>query len=469
MEECNEEKKNKNLFQKIITNPMLYIMIAIILFRIGYHSFFQEYSTYTDTKTYFESYEGDIWNGKIDRFRTPVYPELIRLIAQGETQRKVVFPSVVLMQEIISLLSVIVFYMTFRKIVKSKKIAYVATIFYGCLPMLLELNLCILTESLSISLLVFFFGILMSYLQKPKVYKTIFLSIYTFFLIMLRPSFLYLLIVLGILWFLKLIIGKRERIKALIGIVTIGIVLVGISQYENLNLEQNEFKGISVVTVINQLDTIVENDLYYQYEPKDQDFYDLIKDSRSEKEKIWHLSVQNVLFDKKGYSKVGEFNSRCLDLNKEKYLQILLNRITDRVAEPLNQTYAELKDKTNIHKIELFKAITFPLNFGILYLMLIGEGIYFLCYLIKKKDIQWQRFSLLLLIGGLLGTTLLGAQAEYQRLITPIIPFVIMLLFLYLEKCIEIGKRYLRKDKNQEGKHFIEEEQENTKEVKQEF
>ena len=47
------------------------------------------------------------------------------------------------------------------------------------------------------------------------------------------------------------------------------------------------------------------------------------------------------------------------------------------------------------------------------------------------------RFYAVILIGGMIAVTILGAQAEYQRLIAPILSIIILVCASYLEKITE--------------------------------
>ena len=90
--------------------------------------------------------------------------------------------------------------MTLKKMFKTKKTADIVTLLYGCFPEIFTYNRVILTESLSISLLVMYFCLIIKYISEPTNKKTILIGAYTLLLIMLRPSFIYLTIVLAIMF-----------------------------------------------------------------------------------------------------------------------------------------------------------------------------------------------------------------------------------------------------------------------------
>ena len=119
----------------------------------------------TQTYSYLEQYNFE----KFNSFRTPVYPIFIRVIGLfGDASTEQLYTNVATAQELISLASVFICYLTMRKMTKNRIIQSIATLWYGCLPSIFHYNLCILTESLSISFMMIFFYTFVCYLQNKK-------------------------------------------------------------------------------------------------------------------------------------------------------------------------------------------------------------------------------------------------------------------------------------------------------------
>ena len=145
----------KDFLKKILNNKIWLILLIVICCRTVVYSFYSEVSFYYDTVSYVE-FEENIFKGEINAIRTPGYPYIIKAIALlGGSSR--MFINITIVQEIVSLISVVVLYMTLKKVIKNQMVNYSATLIYGCLPSIFTYNKIILTESLSISLFVMYF------------------------------------------------------------------------------------------------------------------------------------------------------------------------------------------------------------------------------------------------------------------------------------------------------------------------
>lgn len=195
---------------------IIYIFFIIILIRLIFYYNMKEYTEAFDTSSYFQNYEGSILKACIDEQRTPVYPTVYKIFKSICGTDDITYRTIILMQEIVSIVSIAVLYKTFQSIFSSKKYVYILTILYGTCPMIFCYNKMLLTESFSISFMVMFVCLLISFNKKPSIKKNILIAIYTFFLIMLRPSFLYITVYLFIVWFL-LFLNKEKRKQAIIG------------------------------------------------------------------------------------------------------------------------------------------------------------------------------------------------------------------------------------------------------------
>lgn len=178
-----------------LASDAFWVMSAGLLLRFALSLLFQPELNYPDTVTYL-NYSGNIVIGLPDPVRTPVYPYFIKLI-------HLLMPlnldtGIFVAQGALSWLSVFFFYRTASILFKSRKVAVAAALVYAVLPSLINFNKCILTESLSISFLVFFLYLFVGYLKKPTMAKAVVTTLFVFFLVMLRPSFLYLLAVMPV-------------------------------------------------------------------------------------------------------------------------------------------------------------------------------------------------------------------------------------------------------------------------------
>lgn len=438
----------KEKFLKIWKETLLLgliLVLVVIGVRLGaYHfAFTKDFYDFYDTATYsyLEGYEF----GKLNSFRTPVYPTFIRVVGLfGDDTTDELYARVAVAQELVSILSVFVFYLAMRKITKNKFMQSIGTLWYGCLPSIFSYNLCILTESLSISLFVVFLYTLFCYLQNKKIYQQILLAIETIILVLLRPSFLYLFIFFAILWFCSFIWDKENRKKVGVGIlitVLAGTVILG---YRIANQVQNGIKGLSYVDSINQADIILGMKLYGSYEndPVDEEITRIIKENiKLDVNTPWYNNTKGAILQKYDYSTLAQYNSRCIKHNWKAYSVATIRRILKIGTENVSTVLAYHQEAKRQQDIMTLTRVVFPVTFGGFYAIILLEMAFFFWNRWKKKS--WtitgqMRFYTTLLLAGMLAVTLLGAQAEYQRLIAPILSAGILIGVDYLEK---IGKQ----------------------------
>lgn len=431
----------KEKFLKIWKETLLLGIILVLCtigVRFGVYRFIltKPYEEFLDSKSY--SYLEEYSFEKFNSFRTPVYPIFIRVIGLfGDASTEQLYTNVATAQELISLASVFVFYLVMRKLTKNKIVQSAATLWYGCLPSIFSYNLCILTESLSISFMVIFFYTFVCYLQNKKIVQQILLAIETLFLILLRPSFLYLLIFFAIFWIISFLKEKENRKKVGIGIVTTVIVGIGILGYAKMNQIQNGIKGLSYVNVINQADIIIGMRLYGSYEndPKDDSITQIIVEGVEKESGPWYSVKEKIPYaDLEGYVK------KCVKYNRKSYIIANVRKLLELGSTSVNTVIASgksSKDSKQIQDLITLSRVALPVTFAFCYFIIALEVIAFIWNRLRKREwtIEEQiRFYTILLIGGMIAVTVLGAQEEYQRLIAPILSLILMIGACYLAK-----------------------------------
>ena len=434
----------KEKFLKIWKETLLLgilLLLIVIGVRVGVYHFVltKDYETFMDTQTY--SYLEQYNFEKFNSFRTPVYPIFIRVIGLfGDASTEQLYTNVATAQELISLASVFICYLTMRKMTKNRIIQSIATLWYGCLPSIFHYNLCILTESLSISFMMIFFYTFVCYLQNKKIIQQILLAIETLFLILLRPSFLYLLIFFAIFWGISFFKEKENRKKVGIGVlttVTVGIAILG---YVKMNQIQNGIKGLSYVNVINQADIIIGMRLYGSYEnnPRDDEITKIIDEGVKEEKGPWYSLKEKIPYaDLEGYMK------KCVKYNRKRYILANITKLLELGSNSVNTIVATGKpsqERIQTNDLITLSRVALPVTFAFCYFMIAVEMITFLWRRLRKEIWTMKeqiRFYAVILIGGMIAVTILGAQAEFQRLIAPILSIIILVCASYLEKITE--------------------------------
>ena len=398
---------------------IILLLITIAVRFVCYQVIEADYEYFYDTSSYsyLEDYQSEF--GEINAFRTPVYPIFLKIVGIfGDDSVDELYANVTAAQESISLISVAFFYLLMRKLTKSKVTQSIATLYYGCLPSIFTYNLCILTESLSISFVVFFLYAFCCYLEKKKISQQI--------------------IFFAIFWIFQFFIAKEERKKTGIGALSTVVVCLILGGYSWLNQVQNGFWGLSYVNIINQTDIILDMKLYGSYEnnPIDDQITQIIVENYDATDAPWYVAKDKVL-EQFSHGTLGEYNQRCIKHNLKSYLIGQIRRIVELGSTNINTTLVNRYEGNTQRYLIAFSQCVFPLNIGFVFLIIGFELIYFLWKCIRKekwKLIEQMRFFAMILMAGILSVTLLGAQAEYTRLIVPILSICILLVAESIEK-----------------------------------
>ena len=406
----------KDLLKKMMNNKIWLILTVVICVRGLVYSFYNEVSIYLDTSSYVY-FTQNILKGEINALRTPVYPNIIKFITLFDRSAGL-YANITIMQEIVSLISVVILYMTLRKVMKNQMTANLATIIYGCLPSIFTYNRVILTESLSISLFVMYFCLIIKYLTNPNIKKAILIGIATLVLIMLRPSFLYLLVMLIIMFGLVFILKKESRKTAIYGGLSILGVVICILVYSYGNLKQNGYFSISSVTQINQLDNIINLRIFDTRDSQDAGIIDTIDDWIDGYDGPWYRKTTEKIMTNYTVEEVDNYISRCIKNNFWQYVERTINKALELQLEQCDEIYLSAKEGKPLIK---------PLIcFGVIFIYVIYNAIYILAKTIKKQKISILQTTLLVTILGQIAIIILGAQAEFSRLFIPVLPIVII-------------------------------------------
>lgn len=430
----------KDFFKKIMKNKIWLILLIVICVRGIVYSFYHDVSLYWDTYSYVY-FDDNIFKGEIDAFRTPIYPNIVKFMALFE-KSSALYINIANFQEIISLASVIILYVTLKKNVKNQVVNYFATLAYACLPAIFTYNRIILTESLSISLAVMYFCLIIQYLKNATSGKAVAIAISTFFLIMLRPSFLYLLLVLAIMFLFVFIFEKESRITAIYGSIALVGVIGGILGYSYLNKKQNGYFALSSVTQINQLDNIIALGIFNTRDERDEGIIEIIQDWEDGFKGPWYRKTTEKIMNKYTPEEIDEFLKRCIQNNFSKYCEKTVQRVFNLQFQPCDDIYLKPKDK------EVMPPIIY---FAFIFIYIIYDSIYILIQTIKNKKIPLVQTILLITILGQLATIIIGAQAEYSRLFMPALPIVFISFAWNMNDILE--KKEKVDSKQQEGEN----------------
>lgn len=413
--------------RKIFCNHLFWVLMLIALFRFLYYFSLKPTFTYSDSISYL-LFNANIFQGEIDAWRTPIYPAFIKLIQLfwGSDH----YMPIVIAQALISFVSVIVFYQSAKLLFHKRVVIISATIIYGIMPTIIDFDLCVLSESLSISTMVFIFYFFIRFQKEPTTAKAIFLTLMIFLSIMLRPAFLSLLAVITMFWFARLLLEKGKRQMYMAGIASAIFSVVLLIGYSRLNYKSTGCNTISISSTTNQFDIVVNSGIYN--EGDDVEIIDTITKNIENNQLPWNDKAKYAVLFNFPFDRVTQYIKSCILSNPRVYISHAIFKLIHLGRETTSAAYA-IKKGGIPYKFATFVNTYISFPFVVIYFFLFVEFVVLFIQWFFRKNKPWLRSVLLAFIIIQLITIAFGAQAEYQRLFSPSLPLTILLFFFYVE------------------------------------
>lgn len=431
-----KRKPFEKIIQKIGNHPLFTTVLIVAIFRLWYSSHFAYYTIYYDSGSYTD-YTYNIFLGQTDIFRTPGYPyflNIIHFISNNFTCDLSFHETVSLVQSILSLLSVVILYFAGRKLFSNRYILCLVSLFYGIAPCVFNWDFCTLTESLSLFCTVVLIYIIFSYLKNPQIYKAIILGLYCFVLIMVRPTFVYLLAVIGVFFIARFIFYAKERKKAIAGVLSVamsGVLLLG---YCGLNYKNYKYFSISSVNnTINNLFIVMYNGWYLNEDYPELSQY--ISDSIAigGEDSNWISDIIEVAPGYFSYQKIDSYVKDCISKHKSEFYSYTLDKAKDVLKLNVADQYTSILNEDFRDTSQAILKWTFPFTFASCFILVgIALVLSIIAFIIKKR-ICWQVIGLCAIIFSHIAVSIYGSMGEFSRLCTMVVPAVIMLAFYLID------------------------------------
>jgi hypothetical protein len=438
-------KRTGAIVSWIIGCEWIWLLLLCVAFRILYQYIYKGNTWwYSDTATYYYA-SLHILEGKVDAFRTPVYPLFLKLIELTSNER--FFDNVVVMQTLISIISIVPFYLFCRQWFRSKYIVYCATILYGSLPVFLHYNRGICPESLLISSLPLLLYLISNYIIHPGYGKSVAMNGMMVFLVMLKPVCIYLYGVMGLLWILRYAYEKNSKLLRL-DIAGIMVSVLLIAGYCLANKKQNGNFNISSVSHDNNFANIILSNAYKTVE--DPTFISIIDSLKGEGH---YYTVYYLNNDYYKYQRV--YNKFPADYWYTRDMAGVLS------IPPSQYNYSMAQLDSYIKKAMLSKKFLqytidrfthfdrFKLSFirgYVLYILLLAELSFVIYAAFYLRKVQWVGVFVFLALAGWIFTVLTTGinDVTMARVMVPALPFVIISMFGFVDKLIPVKFKVIK-------------------------
>ena len=406
------------MLKKILRCPLFWIMAVCAFGQLLCYANAPIYELGGDTYSYTTEYD--------HAFRTPVYPyfaKVIGLFSGYEPERW--FAAIAICQRIVFFVSIALFYKVVKMLTKKQGLVNGITLLYGLSPGLISWNVLPLTESLSIVEMVALLFFTVRYLKSHRKLDAILSGIIVLIMVMTRPAAIYLLAVYVVFWVVQIIVALRRHVSqkrmaaVRSGVIGLGIALVGVFAYACINLAYYGQFGISTVSHINKLLVIVDSGLYQKTD--NAELRDRIQSAIDSNEAIYDI-VWRELYVNYSREELQKFVADLVKRNRAEYAGIVADKTFGWTTVPFVDSYVS-STKVDVDRAKV-AALLFPLNFGSVYVLIVGGSIWLIVRVFRKKRVDWAILLFVMLVGGNVAVTVLAAPYEPARLCVTSVPVI---------------------------------------------
>jgi len=420
--------------KKILRTPLFWIMLTALIFR-GYidpqgfldtkrHG--QPNTDSPDVPSYLEppNLTEVIFFGEVNTARTPVYPLFVdihrRLVGEEH-----LFAWLVFSQRMISLISVFFFYRIAEFFIRRKWLVVMTALVYVGLVSILLFNNWILTESLSVSSVIVWFFCLVIYVQRPSWFRAGLVGFGVFLLIMLRPAFLGLLLLLFLFWVARILCYREHFRSDLAGLGFALITLCLVLSYSQLVWNKTGIFNTTVLGASNQYICVIQSGLFQK------------DDSPVGQRMNTALQEYLVMFPEKANDPMLLRRPRVWTYPEDPITFVSMTTRNDGFLPTIKDRGDYAKTLIKANKLEYAGFVVGKFRqqkvFFPVYALILLEAVMILLQWKNTGTISLLHCVFLFLIAGLLFTAIAGAQDEYLRLSLPILPFVMIMPFRLLD------------------------------------
>ncbi len=440
--------EQNNSFQRKINSIPDYAFLGVILvvclvYRIYYfgilHPGMVLYNS--DSVSYFVFV--DIFRGIVDLYRTPLYPYIIKLFEYISKENLV--PNLIFFQQIISFLSIIPFYFVSQSIVRNKYLVVIATLFYGMWHPILIQNVHLNPECLCFAGSTLMLFIIVKYLERPKVLTAAFLGLLPFFLVMLKPTYLVLVLVVLFLMIFRFVLLREERKILYWGLLGLMLSATGILGYCEMNKRHNGQFVLSNIALNNTLFHVSYSGAYR--EGGDEEFIAIIDAKRhSGHYYTVPFTINNDFIDRyRNYNKrFPQYLSPTQDMIACLNFPDTPNYPPERMKRFINQS----RFTTVYLKYMAERAFDIVVGaYGNLFILFVLQSAVIIFAFVKYRKIAWaQGFCMMFIFGQFFSIWLAGLD-DMDRHLIPAYPFIIQIAASFAAALIAL----LHKEKIQES------------------
>lgn len=414
----------------------LWILLTGVAGRLYYFKYLKPmYIFMPDTYTY----EG-FFKGKMYDIRTPIYPLLFQL-AKCFTEGEKVYELVVWIQMGLGCLSVFLFWKVAKKLCNIK-IAVILSMVFANLPMIIFYEHALMSESLSVFLLLWNIYLVQKYISSPSVTTGFWIAFAATLAIMERSGYIYLIPLLSVFYLLYLFyVSKETKKKVICSLVCMILPVIAVLSWCMLNYKTIGKFEISCVPVLyNDGYKITHNSFYEgtEYAEIENDITEYKMDYGNNS---WDYAGK---LEEKYGNEYTEFIKQATSVNRREIAIYSIGKIIEQFSQPIvvspisdptwkdfNQSQPAISPEGLICE-KIINYAFCPFSYGFLGALIVINLIFFLWKWIKHGRVHWLGIGMTGIIFSTVFLAIWNGYADYQRLTISIIPVVYLSLAMWI-------------------------------------
>lgn len=413
--------------------PCILAIAVIFVFRIVNYSALELPAMYSDSGAYV-SFD---WEFFAEHFvvktgRAPLYPVLISACRVfGDHYLDVLIG----IQMLLSATALFALYEILKMLGVNYYLRLVLVVFYGASPAVCGWDGCVLTESLSLTFMVWFFFFVVRYIKVGNGKNAAAAAIISFMMSFLRPQFLYVFAALFVFFVLKSLFEetqrKTNRKMLVMMVVQTGLILIYCWNFKAV------FGVFSLTDALPRQEIKICVDRGYYKELENQDITKTIEQCLQDGQDNWQATKAAVY----------QFGNAEIDRQAKKYFRehlnaylgdtvhIVLEDMTtrfygyDRSASPMKENAPRIAYRVMQVQNTLFQPVT--VGWALVASLLSGVAMVFVW--IRKKKMPWIHMALFSISMCTTYLTYFVTCDEYMRTMITVLPLLCIMVGMFLQ------------------------------------
>jgi hypothetical protein len=261
------------------------------------------------------------------------------------------------------------------------------------------------------------------YIENPAKYTAMAIGLLSFFLVMLKPTYLILLGVIFVFFVVRFLLLRDERKILYFGLLGWFIALLGVLGYCEMNHRCNGEFVLSNILLNNTLAHISYSGAYRDGE--DKEFIAIIDATGHQGFYTAPFILNNGYIDNyaRCYKKFPKYLPPTGDMLYCSSIPDIVNYSSARIRQFVKKS----KHTMIYRKYMISRTMDIILAYGNFFILFILESMIIICAFFQYKKIAWAPSLCILFVVGQFFTIIIGGVDNLDRLLIPSYPFIIQI------------------------------------------